>query len=359
MMLDAGNRAYAYTKACGIIGKSFLGKNIPALAKVSTLSEFERLIFPEQLKGLPGKEMLIDLESRIIKRVIRQILAILNSYENPPSLLVRQLRAYEYGDLKTCLHYVAGGKKTPPRICDIGSYGAVRFEAYPDLKAMLAGTEFERVLSKESDVPSGDLAAVETEIDNLFYQGLLEDLSALSGEDRVLAQRIIAEEISIRNCVWALRLRTYYQKTAVETGKHLMDLAMRLHDDGVFGGYRQYKKNSLPHGKISLSQEARESLDFQLDTRSDWDGWRWEKLLNPENQHEHWMADPRYFQNAASQYLYRLAKRSFHRTPMSVSMAFCFIKLKQFEEDLLTSIVEGLGLGMPSGDVLELLEVPA
>ncbi|MDR2951806.1 MAG: V-type ATPase subunit [Treponema sp.] len=359
MMLDAGNRAYAYTKACGIIGKSFLGKNIPSLAKVSTLSEFERLIFPERVEGLPGKEMLLDLESRIIKRVIRQILAIVNSYENPPALLIRQLRTYEYGDLKTCLHYIAAGKKSPPKVCDIGGYGTVRFDAYPDLKLMLAGTEFERVLSKEFNAKGGDFSPVETEIDNIFYRGLLEDLAALSGEDRVLAQRIIAEEISIRNCIWALRLRAYYQKSAAETGKFLMDLSMRLHDDGVYGGYHQYKRNKLPRGRISLSQEARESLEFQLDTREDWNGWRWEKLLNPESQHEHWIADPRYFQNAASQYLYRLAKRSFHRTPMSVSMAFCFIKLKQFEEDLLTSVVEGLGLGMPSGDVLVLLEVPA
>ena len=37
--------------------------------------------------------------------------------------------------------------------------------------------------------------------------------------------------------------------------------------------------------------------------------------------------------------------------------AACFIKLKQFEEDLLTSVAEGLGLGMSGRDVFSLLEV--
>jgi len=69
-----------------------------------------------------------------------------------------------------------------------------------------------------------------------------------------------------------------------------------------------------------------------------------------------WTANPRYFQNAASQYLYHLAMKSFHRSPMSVSATFCFIKIKQFEEDILTSVAEGLALGMDSTSVFKLLE---
>jgi vacuolar-type H+-ATPase subunit C/Vma6 len=45
--------------------------------------------------------------------------------------------------------------------------------------------------------------------------------------------------------------------------------------------------------------------------------------------------------------------------PFSINSIFCYIKLKQFEEDLLTSITEGLGLGMAGKDVFNLLEVPA
>jgi hypothetical protein len=173
-----------------------------------------------------------------------------------------------------------------------------------------------------------------------------------------MALKLVTEEISIRNCIWALRLRTYYNKPPVEAAKYLMDIKINAADTAV-SGVRHFRGKNSGGKEISLAREALQSLDFQLDTRSEWHGWRWEKLLNPEQPQEVWVLNPRYFQNSASQYLYRLAMRSFHRMPMSVSMAFCFIKIKQFEEDLLTSVTEGLGLGMTCGDGLELLEIPA
>ena len=44
---DTGERAFAYAKACGIIGKSFIGKRISALGKLHSLNELDRLVFPE------------------------------------------------------------------------------------------------------------------------------------------------------------------------------------------------------------------------------------------------------------------------------------------------------------------------
>jgi vacuolar-type H+-ATPase subunit C/Vma6 len=139
-----------------------------------------------------------------------------------------------------------------------------------------------------------------------------------------------------------LRLRTYFHKTAGETVNDLMDIKLRDQTGGK---------------KSSLTAAAAESVGFSLDSRPAWNGWKWEKLLNPEEASVHWTADPRLFQNAASGYLYRLAMRCFHRVPSSVSSIFCFIKIKQFEEDLLTSIAEGLALGIDSAGVFKLLEV--
>jgi vacuolar-type H+-ATPase subunit C/Vma6 len=359
-MLDAGERAYAYTKACGIIGKSFVGKRVSALLGLRSLNELDRLVFPELRRELPGQELLADLEGRLVKRAVKQILAVIRSYAKPPELLVRQLRAYEYGDLKTCLHYLAGGVKAPPAVSDIGRFRTARFDAFPDLAAMLSDTEFEYILGMvPKDIQSGniDLAAIETELDRRYYLGLKESLRHLSGEDRVFAERILAEEISLRNCVWALRLRTYFKKNAAETRKHLMYIVMRAGSDEIPGDIRPRRLNRPYAKEIDLAAEAVESLELPLDLRSPWRGWRWEQFLNPEKPGELWKADPRYFQNAASEYLYRLALHCFHNMPFAVSTVFCYIKLKQFEEDLLTSVAEGLGLGIPGRDVFELLEV--
>jgi len=360
--LDAGERAYAYAKACGIIGKSFVGKRVSALAKLNALNEFGRLVFPETSQELPGRELLIVLERRLLSRTIRHIAALLNSYSNPPELLVRQLRSCEYADLKTCLRHIVADKPIPANLSDLGKFGTVRFNAYPDLKAMLKGTEFEFILSK--DLKDTELTALEAEIDLQYYTLLMKSLQSLPAEDRLFAQRILAEEISLRNCIWALRLRTYFDKTSDETRNYLMRLVIPQCPPTEIPGDIQ-PRFSTQKGKysdtfsLSLSQEAEESLFFQLDNRSAWQGWRWESLLNPDVHGENWAADPRYFQNAASRYIYRLSLRCFRRMPFSVNAGFCFIKLKQFEEDLLTSVAEGLGLGMGGNDVFNMLEVPA
>jgi vacuolar-type H+-ATPase subunit C/Vma6 len=319
-----------------------VGNKIPALREIRSLNELDRLLFPEAHPELPSRELLPDMEKRIERRAVQQILAILYSYTEPAELLVRQLMVYEYSDLKTCLDHIASGIKNLPLLCDIGRYRTIHFEAFPDLDAMLRGTEYKFILSKNLKAlkpDSKEFAAIEIDLDTRYYLGLMDSLTHLSDDDSAAAQKILADEISLRNCTWALRLRTYFKKTATEAGGYLM--GKRMQGDPA--------KN--------LAAAAAGSLELPLDSRAPWKGWKWEQFLNPEKPGEHWELDPRYFQNAASKYLYRLAWNSFHCVPMAVSAIFCYIKIKQFEEDILTSVSEGLGMGMGSADVFDLLEV--
>jgi vacuolar-type H+-ATPase subunit C/Vma6 len=338
-MLNDG--AYAYAKACGILGKSFLGKRLSSLAPVHTLNDLDRLVFKDTA-DLPPRQLLRDIEKRIAGRAAHGILSIVKSYAQPPELLIRMLRAYEYGDLKTCIQHIASGDNTPLNTCNIGRFGTVRFEKFPDIAAMLFGTEFAFLIPQIDSIRGGDTAQIETKLDALFYRGLVESLPELPGDDREIVQKLLFEEINLRNCVWALRLRAYYHKSAAETKEYLIDFKPR-----DFSNFE----------KFSLASSAIKSLELPLDTRQSWHGWKWEKFLNPEEPSVHWTADPRHFQNAASRYLYRLSFRSFHLLPQETASIFCFIKLKQFEEDLLTSIAEGLSMGMDSAGVLGLLEV--
>jgi len=341
-MLDAG--PYAYAKACGILSKSFMGKRISSLSGLHSLSELDTLIFPNHHSELPGKELLSDLQNRIIARAVRQILVIIASFTKPPEIIVRMLRVYEYSDLKTCINYIISKKKEPPRICDIGRFRTVNFDAYPDIAEMIKDSEFNSLLSEDINSikdGSADIIDIEIKIDSFFYQELVKSLSELSGEDRNIVRRFLADEISLRNCTWALRLRTYYNMRDKETVKRLMKINLFTRTDR----------------EISLADDALKSLDFPLDTRLPWESWKWKNLLNPEESGVHWKADARHFQNAASQYLYKHAMQGFHCLPMSASSIFYFIKLKQFEEDLLTSIAEGFALGIDSTVVFKLLEV--
>jgi hypothetical protein len=239
---------------------------------------------------------------------------------------------------------------------NLGSFGTLRFAAYPDLAAMLKGTEFEFLLDREMGlVKGGDAVKAQTELDKHYYNSLWLALKKLPPGDRIASERILGEEISLRNCVWALRLRIYYRMSSAEVSEHLMDI--RPHKTGKFRGHFLPSPRRGPGPQDSLADDARVSLDFALDSRAAWAGWRREQFLNPELPGQPWTVDPRYFQNAAGDYLYKLALHSFRRRPFSMDTAFCFIRLKQYEEDLLTSVAEGLGLGMSSQDVFAMLEV--
>jgi vacuolar-type H+-ATPase subunit C/Vma6 len=361
-MPGMGERAYVYAKVCGIVGKSLVGKRIPSLAKVDRLAALDRFIFPQGSRELPERELLPDLERRITGRAVSQILSIVSSYANPPELLLRLLRTWEYADLKSSLNALVSGESSFSSWTGLGPFGTVNFAAYPDLAAMLKATEFEFLLDREMNlVKGGDAVKAQTELDKHYYGSLWQALGKLPPKDRMVSERILGEEISLRNCIWALRLRTYYRMSPDEVSEYLMDIfPLKTGKPKPPPPVRRPSRASRRKTQVrqdSLAADARFSLDFGLDNRPAWAGWRREQFLNPEIPGRQWTADPRYFQNAAGDYLYKLALRSFRRSPFSIDTAFCFIRLKQYEEDLLTSVAEGLGLGMSSQDVFAMLEV--
>jgi len=328
----SGERAYAYAKACGILGKSFIGPRIARLAGVARLADLDRLIFPEKSAELPERELLVDLERRISHRTVQQILKLVANNPQPAELLVWLIRSYEYADLKNALNAVSVQETALPLPVDLGRFSTVDFSAYPHLPTMLRGTEFSWILAKDDPAAM----AVQTELDQRYYQALWAALHRTSRGERMYTQRLLAEEIGLKNCVWALRLRLYYGYAEAEIRQNLVD---------------------LDYQGVSLMADALATLNLATDQRADWRGWNREYLLNPEKPGESWRVDPRYVQNAAANRLYRQARLYFRRRPFSLDATACFIKLKQFEENLLTSVAEGLALGMSSRDVVSLLEV--
>lgn len=342
-MTSAGERAYTYAKACGIIGKSFISRRIASLNDISRFSELDRLVFGLQARELPERELFSDLERRFSQRSVLAISSVLKAFKEPPELFTLLLQVYEYSSLKTALSLIAQGETAvKPVFTSLGSFGTVHFEAWPNAKAMLAGTDILDCLDRyfKNDGMGGINAeyqgtTLETALDKHYYQKLWGCLKKLNRKDCSAAEHIIAEEIALRNCAWALRLRRYYDMSPEEVGRHLVNL------------------ETAPQ----LCRDALASLEFSLDNYSDWKKWKRLRFLNPVSQTGFWRADPRRFQNATAAYLYHLALSNFRKRPSSLDSCFCFIKLKQFEEDLLTSYAEGLGMGMGGKDVLAMLEL--
>ena len=349
-MPGMGERAYAYAKASGIIGKSFVGKRSAALNNISRIPELDRLIFPDASKNLPEKELMKDLEIRIINRAVEAVGAVFGSFRTPPEFLVLLIRGWEYQDLKNILNAVAEDFQKKPVYTGLGPFAAINWAAWPDMNAMLAKTEYAFLLKMENK----NGINLQTELDRHYYTALWKALLRLNRNDRKVSEKILAEEISLRNVVCALRLRTYYQLESDEVKTHLINI-----------------NTETSSRKKSLAADALSSLELPLDNRQAWAGWKREKFLNPQGspgpvlpditirRNLEWRADPRYFQNAAANYLYRMARGSFRTRPSSLDTMFCFIRIKQYEEDVLTSCAEGLGMGLANKEVLSMIGVNA
>ncbi|MDR2864750.1 MAG: V-type ATPase subunit [Spirochaetaceae bacterium] len=332
----SGERAYLYAKSCGIIGKSFVSKRLNALSQVSSLKELNDLIFPGEKNSDDDPGL---LEKKITARSIKAILAIAASFRRTPEILVLLIRSYEYADLKRVLAAFCAGEQKAPSHTDLGRFSTVNFAAYPDLKIMLKRTEFEFLLKKNIEFGKiANMDAFNVSLDKQYYIKLLKILSVIPKNDCIGSRQLFGEEIALMNCWLSLRLRSYYGMNESEIDSHLIN-------------------GKLDKQGKSLSSDAKASLVMSLDHFADWQNWSRKSLLNTESSGRFWKCDPRYVQNASLVYLYDLARRNFKNRPFTLDTACCFIRLKQFEEQVLTGLAEGIKLKLSALDVLKIMGV--
>lgn len=328
----SAERAFAYAKACGIIARSFVESRLSRLNAVSSLRDFTAQVLGRDLPGEAGPGA---LERALAEKAIKEILSVVNSFQRVPPLLVRLIKSYEYADLKNALAAIRAGKAAPAH-SRLGRFSSIRFSAYPDLSRMLKGTEYAFLLNGSGRDTGADESALFVMLDKRYWTELLNAARRLPRAQLPGFWHILTEEISLMNCSWALRLRSYYE----------------MDGEAVRGALISEKGAKTGRG---LDRDALESLDLALDHRQDWQGWRRAAFLNPETPGAYWKCDPRYFQNAASAYLYRLARRAFRRHPFTLDTAASFIRLKQFEEQLLCGVAEGLKLGLRAESVFAIM----
>jgi vacuolar-type H+-ATPase subunit C/Vma6 len=249
------------------------------------------------------------------------------------------LRSYEYANFRSLLAAAHMKEPQPRGIVDIDRFATLRLDKYPDMEEVVKGTEFEEVLanSKKGTASSEyDGIEVQSRLDRLYYRKLLEAVKKTPRGERAGVEAEICHEIELKNCASVLRLRTYYDMKKEEIAPFLIE------GQGT--------------GRTTLEAAALAAVELPLDNRDAWSKWKAAKLLNPDRPGETWQADPRYFQNAASLHLFRRAYNKFHLKPFAIDTPVNFIKLKQYEEDFLTGLAEGLLLGMSGNEVFKLLE---
>jgi hypothetical protein len=333
-VIDRGALNYASAKACGMFGKAFLGRRLARLQTITRLSELDRQIFPERPLNLSESELAGVLERRIAERSVSNLLRLLKAFPIESNSLIFMLRAIEFADLKIALGALQAKEVYPPSFMNIAPWGRLHFAQWPNLEKILEGSDLEWVNKDRSEFSAAETG---THIDQFYYQSLWNLLLQERSTEALL--RLYADEISLQNCIWALRLSRYYQMPEEEISKRLVHISYE--------------------GR-SLSEAAMNSLGFHAELREDWDAWKYREFINPAHTSEtQWRIDPRYFQNAAARSLYRRSRRLFRFGETEKLRLAAFIKLQQYEQDILTSLAEGVQLGMSVKDIISGLEVLA
>jgi hypothetical protein len=291
-----------------MIAKSFVETRVSRLAAVSSMSAFENLVFGDTASSGTGtainttntKDTTIEgIERRLGRREHEAVAKILDLFPHskPPKLLLMLAES----DVQ-----------------------AIPEQVSPDKNG-------------EDDEPpeTQELSAIARQ-NNEYYTALWHELEKTPLSDRRYITNLIAEEIRFKNAVWALRLRVYYFLPPEQIKAFLIAI--------------KPGKNRPP-----LHADALKALEPDIEEEPQWRRWRLWKYLNKPDPGQYWKIDPRFFQTQASLRLYHLARKSLRKNPFTLDTACCFIKLKQFEKEVLTSVVEAVRLGLTGADALKIL----
>lgn len=330
-MDKSGAASYVYAKACGMLGKAYVGKNAVKLFNAKSLSDLWALIFTEPVPVVPEMLLANQIEYEAVKRFVSQYSHLLENYSSPDSFPVELLRRYEIENLKVFAASLSMGETKAPRIVDIGNYSVLDYSGWPDLSKITKDSPFEwyNAVPRIAERQKLDYALDLQEIKNLWSA-----LNHVSDGTKGVLVDFFREIYSIKNLLWTLRLRVYYnfKKEAVEENLFYV--------------------GDAPSKSDPICAYAYEILDWELDSFPVWSKWRFAGYLNRHEEGEVWSIDPmvveqnfRYFEAAKT-------KKLFHQYPMTDVTLVMFFRIKQQELDCIRAATERLRLNADKNEAM-------
>lgn len=160
------------------------------------------------------------------------------------NLLAQMYRLFEVNNLKAVLRGIVAGS----------SWDQVRFLLFPVGPAsvlpaeamiethnvssaveLLRGTPYYETLSfaMKRYSAEGTLFPLEIALDLNYWRALWNDVSQLTGQDRVQAMRILGPLLDSTNLMWAIRYRTYHHLSEEEIVNYTLPFGFRVSDEAI------------------------------------------------------------------------------------------------------------------------------
>jgi len=330
-MTSSFDPAYAYARACGALARSFLGERAQSLARCGRVAEAWRIIFREEPPSLPEGLLANEAEKRLgsSARDAARAIAGARIFEAPLFKALDRRREIAY--LKRLLAAAVSDQGIPSGGESFAEGCGFSIEAFPDIERMLRGGRYAWI----AEGAVFDLRSVKIGLDKRYFRELAE----IARSSRRLRASSIASlvllEAELANVVWAQRLKRYYSIGEERAAELLIDIP-----------------------GADLASSALRALSFRHDARSDWKGWKWERLV-PDTRAEgsgSWRLDLRALEVSASGFLYRKLVRALHMGGDALTPLYCFMRIKEIESAALRGILEGIKLEAPEEEIAAYVE---
>ncbi len=317
-MADSFELAYLYSRVCGSFSKAFLGARGAELSTYRGIGELWRAVFGSAAPELPGPRLVRIAERKFTGEALsgfRKLAACLPSDDRFVDTLGRKV---EYAWVKAIAAAIRMKKPSCPPTSDPGLIPDFDPESFPDPAKMFSKGRFAWIDARSVD----DQAVLENRLDKQYYIELWKAVDAISANKAGDIPRLVALEVELQNVIWTMRLRRYFKLDE----KSIRDRLVALPD-------------------MDTVSSALESLEFAMDKRQDWKGWKWERLLGPDSSRSEWKLDVRLTESAARRLVFLSVRKSLHRYPFTYTPLYCHFKLKEFETALVSGLFEGVAIG--------------
>ena len=330
-MDKSGANAFIFAKANGILGKSFVNNKAHQLFGQKSLADLWTLIFKTQPPLVPEVMLSQQIEENAFSTFIEQYVNFLNQYDNPSPVLVDQLFLFEAENLKQIGSALCNGDASLPSIFNLGNFSVLNYKAWPDIQKITKGTVF----SWYNHVPGiHEQRDLDFKIDIQVCRHLWESAAAEKGEAAEALRELYRMEFIIKNVVWVLRLRLYYNMKPEEIVNHLIYVTDKPgHSDPV----------AAPALKI---------LDWPLDEYEPWSNWKYASLVNPHVDGQVWQIDPIWIERRNRMEINRKASKLFYQFPNDPCFLIGWYKMKEFELGCIRTAVESVRLNISSDEAM-------
>ena len=331
----SGASCYVYAKASGMLSKSFVGSKGMALFNARTLQELWGMLFKDEVPSVPQTMLAELIEKKATQKFISEFIHLLDFYSRPDEVSIELLRWFDFENLKEAAALLATGRSDSCKFNKITPYNLLKYEKWPDIKKMTEGTE----LSWYDKVPSVmEQQELSNKLDIQFIKAVWDAAQKLHSSERDVVQKVIADRYSMKNVIWVMRLKVYYNMTPEQIKNRLVyfDETERSKDD-LFAG------------------EALKIIDFKTDSYEDWANWKYLPLINEAEDSKLWKLNPQVVEERVSKRFYRLMKQSFHKYPFTAMVLVCWFCIKQNELDFIRTATEAIRLNVDQEQMLKIV----